>query len=109
MKARKCVYALSTTAMPGGEQHDGGIVGRVQSDEHIVTGQARQTGKCTGQHLGADLGAAAAAAHRVFALHRRHRALVHPHPAPVYPVLPAPDWPAGDRHAVPPGQCASVA
>ena len=41
--------------------------------------------------------------------HRRHRLLVHPHPAPIDPVLPAPDRPPAHRHAVPPGQRTPVA
>ena len=63
------------------------------------------------QQLAADLGAAAAAAHRLLALHRGSSgmSLVHAHPAPVDPVLPTPNRPTGHRDSVAPRQRTSVA
>ena len=48
-------------------QHHRRIVRRVEADQHVGAGQARQIRQRAGQHLGTDLGAAAAAAHRVLA------------------------------------------
>ena len=99
---------------PGRWQHHSRIVWCIQPNQHVGTRQARQTSQRARQHLRPDLRAAAAAAHRtVLSLGSRppwrHRLLVHPHPAPIDPVLPAPDSAPGNGHAIPPGQRAPIA
>ena len=62
MKARK-KSTVCTIALPARHAHHGGVVGRMQADQHVVARHRHQRAQRARQHRGADLGAAAAAAH----------------------------------------------
>ena len=94
----------------GRRQRHRGVVRVVEGDQDVGARRAGEAGQRQMQGLRADLGAAAAAAHRVGGVlrHRLHPA-VHAHPAPVDAVLPAPDQGAFHGDPVAPGDGAAVA
>ena len=104
----------------GWQRDDGRVVRGVEADQHVLAHAGAQPVERAAQRLGAELGAAAAAAHRVDlrgadrsgqrARHRvsrhRERLRIALDEAPVDPVLPAPHPVAGDREA--PARCNRV-
>jgi hypothetical protein len=100
MKARK-KSTVCTRCLPRRRDH-GGIVRRVEADDTSFRARRREAGRARATTGPADLGGASAAAHlidcparlrRWFARHRRVMPLdvaIHPHPAPVDPVLHGP-------------------
>ena len=95
--------------MPGGGSIDRGVIRRVEADQHAGAGQSRQPGQRAGQDLGADLGTAAAAAHRVIALHRRIGCWYMRIQRRSIQSFQRHTSPAGHRDPVAPGHRASVA
>ena len=102
--------------LAGGHLDDGGVIGLVKPDQHVVALDRVEPAQRALQYAGADLGAAAAAAHgdigdlldhvgvgeapgdpaRLLFLHLR-QLVEFAHEAPVDPVLPKPDPSALDR------------
>ncbi len=89
----------------GRRERDRGVIGPLQGEQDVASRRGLDVRERSAQHRGAQLGAAAAATHRVGrpVRHRPHPR-VHAHPSPVDAVFPAPGKPRLHCEPIAPGE-----